>query len=139
LRRITLTRALWALLGAGGVVCVLILTEKSTGSLGCPTAGCTVVQRSAYAHVFGMPLAVAGLLGYLAVGGSLLLHGWRGRVAAAGLATGGALFALYLVAVQVFVIDAVCIWCVVNDTLAVAIAVLLCVQLVRRHGELDLG
>ena len=135
MRRIPLAGALWTLLGVGVAVCILILSEKSAGSLACPTSGCTVVQRSGYAHLFGMPLALAGLLGYLAVGATLLLHGWRGRVAAAGVASGGALFALYLIAVQVFVLDAVCLWCVVNDTLAVAIAVLLCMRLVRRHAD----
>jgi len=131
--RLTPARLLAVLLGAGIAVCALILSETHAGSLSCPTSGCSIVQSSGYAHVFGLPLALVGLLGYLAMGGSLALLGRRGRVAAAGLAVGGALFALYLIGVQLFVIGAVCFWCVVNDTLTVSIAALLCLQLVRGH------
>jgi uncharacterized membrane protein len=131
--RPTLQRVLYLLLGAGIGVCSLILSEKSAGSLACPTSGCKVVQSSGYTHVFGQPLALIGLLGYLAIGCALLIPGWRGRVAATGLAVGGALFALYLVGLQLFVIDAVCMWCVVSDAFTVSIAALLCVRLVRQR------
>lgn len=135
MKRLTLPRLLYLLLGAGIVVCALTLGEKSAGSLACPTSGCTVVQSSGYAHVFGQPLALVGLLGYLAIGCALMLPGWRGRVTAAGLAAGGALFALYLIGLQLFVIGAVCFWCVVNDTLTLSIAALLCVRLVRLRDD----
>ena len=133
--RLTPARLLAVPLGAGIAVCGLILSETHAGSLSCPTSGCSIVQRSGYAHVFGLPLALVGLLGYLAMGSALaLLRRW-GRIAATGLAVGGALFALYLIGVQLFVIGAVCFWCVVNDTLTVSIAALLCLQLVRGHTE----
>ena len=135
MKRLTQPRLLYLLLSAGIGVCALILSETSAGSLACPTSGCTIVQSSAYAHVFGQPLGVVGLVGYLAIGGALAVPGWRGRVAAAGLAVGGALFAVYLVSLQLFVIDAVCVWCVVNDTLVLSLAALLCLRLVRRRDD----
>lgn len=135
MKRLTLPRLLYVLLGAGIGVCALILSEKSAGSLACPTSGCKIVQSSGYAHVFGQPLALVGLFGYLAIGCALAVPGWRGRVAAAGLAVGGALFALYLVSLQLFVIDAVCVWCVVNDTLVLSLAALLCLRLVRQRDD----
>ena len=131
MRRPTLPVVLYGLLGGGILLCALLLHEKAPGSLACPTSGCAIVQRSGYAHVFGLSLALVGLLGYVAIGGALAVRGWRGRVTATGLAVGGGVFALYLIGVQVFVIHAVCFWCVVNDTLTFAIAALLCVRLVR--------
>jgi uncharacterized membrane protein len=119
------------LLGAGLAVCTLTLLEKSAGSLSCPTSGCRIVQSSGYTHVFGQPLALVGLGGYLAIGFSLAVRDWRAHVAAAGLAVGAALFALYLLGVQLFVIDAVCFWCVVNDALVLSLTALVCVRLRR--------
>ena len=47
------------------------------------------------------------------------------RLGAATLALVGLLFSLYLLALQLFVIDAICVWCLANDVLiAPALAVL---------------
>lgn len=77
--------------------------------------GCETVQESSYAELAGIPIALLGLLAYGAV---LLLVAWdrepaRALVAAVGLAALG--FAGYLVALQAFVVDAWCVWCLVND------------------------
>jgi uncharacterized membrane protein len=125
----------WTLIAAGIAICLLTLNERSAGSLACPTSGCKIVQSSAYAHIFGLPLAVAGLVGLLALGGLLGIKGYLGRVLAAGLAAGSALFALYLIGLQLFVIGAVCAWCIANDTIAVALALLICYRLVAARDD----
>jgi uncharacterized membrane protein len=52
------------------------------------------------------------------------------RLAAACLAFVGLVFSVYLIVLQVFVLDAVCIWCLANDVLiAPALAVLTAVRL----------
>lgn len=134
-RRLNACSLTWPLIAAGIAICLLTLNERSAGSLACPTSGCRIVQSSAYAHIFGLPLALAGLVGLLALGGLLSVKGYIGRVVSAGLAAGSALFALYLIGLQLFVIGAVCAWCTANDTIAVALALLLCYRLVAGRND----
>jgi uncharacterized membrane protein len=86
--------------------------------------GCETVQESEYAEVAGVPVALLGLGAYAAI---LVLIAWdapMARLGAAMLALVGLVFSLYLLALQLFVIDAICVWCLAND---VVIAPLLAV------------
>jgi uncharacterized membrane protein len=86
--------------------------------------GCETVQESEYAEVAGVPVALLGLGAYAAI---LVLVVWDApiaRLGAAMLALVGLVFSLYLLVLQLFVIDAVCVWCLAND---VVIAPLLAV------------
>jgi uncharacterized membrane protein len=120
----TLRIAVAALAFAGAAVSAyLTITKLTDASVICPTSGCETVQRSSYSEFLGMPVALIGLLGYLAIGATAF---WRGPTAAAvGAALAGAavLFAGYLLVLQVAVIDAVCTWCVTSDVIAVLLAV----------------
>jgi len=77
--------------------------------------GCETVQQSAYAEIAGVPVALLGLIAYSAVVGLVVWDTPTARLGAAMLAFVGLAFSLYLLLVQLFVIDAVCTWCVVND------------------------
>jgi uncharacterized membrane protein len=61
------------------------------------------------------------------------LIGWDStdaRFAAAALAIVGAVFSVYLVVLQAFVIDAFCIWCLANDVvIAPALAAVVALRL----------
>jgi uncharacterized membrane protein len=84
------------------------------------SGGCETVQTSSYATIFGFPLAVVGLVGY---SGLLLSASLRGEV---GVYLGflaalvGTLFSAYLTYLEVFVIHALCQWCVASAALMVA-------------------
>ena len=81
--------------------------------------GCETVQESSYAELAGIPVALLGLLGYVAV---LVLVAWDSELArtlAAAIALTAAGFAVYLIVLQAFVIDAWCVWCLVNDLVIV--------------------
>ncbi|WP_017302127.1 vitamin K epoxide reductase family protein [Nodosilinea nodulosa] len=55
-----------ALAMIGAVVTAYLTYNKLTGSTtACPTKGCDIVLSSPYAEVFGLPLALFGLLAYL--------------------------------------------------------------------------
>ena len=87
--------------------------------------GCETVQESEYSEIAGVPVAVLGLGAYVAILGLIAWDSVSARLAAAGLAFVGFMFSLYLLALQLFVIDAVCIWCMANDLLiAPALALL---------------
>ena len=87
--------------------------------------GCETVQQSSYAELAGIPVALLGLLGYAVILALVLWDTPTARLGAAALAVVGLAFSVYLVVLQLFVIDAVCVWCLANDVLnAPAIAVL---------------
>jgi uncharacterized membrane protein len=83
-----------------------------------PIGECNFVQSSPYARILGIPVAVLGVLHYLAIG--VLWVGQRyaaGRLAhlsvlgLLGLTLFGTLFSIYLTCLEIFVVRAICIWC----------------------------
>jgi uncharacterized membrane protein len=94
--------------------------------------GCETVQDSSYAELFGIPVALLGLLGYVAVVALVAWDSELARTMAAALALTAAGFAVYLIVLQAFVIDAWCVWCLVNDLVIVPLLTVLTVWRVRR-------
>jgi uncharacterized membrane protein len=86
--------------------------------------GCERVQSSSYAKLGGIPVAVLGLAGYVAIAAALLAPGERARLAAAALAISGFGFSAYLTYLELFVIDAICQWCVASAVLLTVLMVL---------------
>jgi uncharacterized membrane protein len=92
--------------------------------------GCETVQSSDYAVIAGVPVAVLGLAAYGVILALIALDTPIARLSAATIALIGLLFSAYLVALQLFVIDATCIWCLANDVLiAPSLAVLTALRL----------
>jgi uncharacterized membrane protein len=85
---------------------------------------CERVQSSTYAKLGGIPVAVLGLGGYVAIAIALLAPGERARVAAAALTLTGFGFSAYLTYLELFVIDAICQWCVASAVLLTALSML---------------
>ena len=115
-------RATVALVALAGVAVAGYLTyvHYQPDALICTSGGgCETVQDSSYAELAGIPVALLGLLGYVAV---LVLVAWDSELArtlSAAIALVAAGFAVYLIVLQAFVIDAWCIWCLVNDLVIV--------------------
>jgi uncharacterized membrane protein len=86
--------------------------------------GCETVQSSRYATLVGVPVAVFGLIGYVAILGSVAVRGEAGRALGAGLALIGFGFSAYLTYRELFTIHAICQWCVGSAVLMTALAVL---------------
>lgn len=113
----------------GLAVSVYLTVEHYTSSttLACPDTGalnCLKVTTSEQSVVFGVPVAVLGLL-YFAVMAvlSLLWGSPRRDVRLARLAFSavGVLFAVWLVFAELFTLDAICLWCTAVHVLAVAL------------------
>ncbi len=128
----TLRIAAAVVAGAGVVVAgYLTWVHFDDAALVCVSGGgCETVQDSEYAVIAGVPVAALGLGAYALVLG---LIGWdtpTARLGAATVALVGLLFSLYLLALQLFVIDAVCVWCMANDVvIAPLLAVLTALRL----------
>jgi uncharacterized membrane protein len=81
------------------------------------TAGesCTKVQTSIYSELAGVPVALMGLIGYVAILASLLApETERTRFATLVLTLGGFGFSAYLTYRELFSIHAICEWCVTS-------------------------
>ena len=100
----------------------------------CTSGGCEKVQRSSYASLAGVPVALLGLFAYLGV---IASAGWRGLPAAlAGcvIALVGVAFSAYLLWAQLAGIHAVCQWCLASDVVMASLAVLCTIRLLREPG-----
>lgn len=128
-----LLRLAAALLAVAGVAVAGYLTyaHYADASVACIVgSGCETVQSSSYAEIAGVPVALVGVVGYGAILAALAWSDAIGRLVAAALALVGLLFSAYLLAVQLFVIDALCAWCVANDVvIAPALAVVTALRL----------
>lgn len=98
------------------------------GGLACGTGGCETVQLSPWSRVAGVEVALIGVLGYAGLLGlslAALQPGLAGRrwpaMLLAGLAGIGVLFTGYLTYLELFVIHAICRWCVASGFVILAI------------------
>ena len=98
------------------------------GSLACGTGGCETVQLSSWSRFAGLEVSLIGVLGYaslLAMSLASLQSGarhWpiRAIAVAAGI---GVVFTLYLTYLELFIIHAICRWCVASGVIIAAIFV----------------
>jgi len=132
--------AILALIGLFVSVYLLLYHLGYYGILRCGTGSCDVVQSSKYADFLGIPVPAWGAAWYLAmlVLGLMLAAGRSetsgpGKLAAVA-ATGGLAFSIYLTAVELFVIHAICRWCVVSASLTVGIFLLVSPWRLLRRG-----
>jgi uncharacterized membrane protein len=107
-----------------GLAAYLGVTQLAGGSaLFCEAgSGCDIVQASRYAVILGVPTALWGAALYVLIGG-LALSGLPARrwLTAFLLAVAGASFSLYLTYLELFVIEAVCGYCLASAAVALAL------------------
>ena len=113
-----------ALAGAG-IASYLTYTRYAHESIVCVAGGggCETVQQSRYAELAGIPVAVLGLVAYVALFATTLVPGRTAAAAGAGIALAGAAFSAWLLYAQLALIDAICQWCIANDVVIALAAV----------------
>jgi uncharacterized membrane protein len=106
----------------GGLAASAYLTVEhysSSPSYACPataTINCIKVTTSSYSELLGIPVALLGLLFFLAMTPLCLPIAWRWdnpwvpRLRLGGI-TLGVVFVIYLVWAELFRIEAICLWC----------------------------
>jgi len=113
------------------------------GTLACGTGGCETVQLSPQSRFLGVEVAAIGAAGYallLLLTLASLQPRWAGSrrlLEVIALLSGGAVaFTLYLKYLELFVIHAICRWCVASAVLIVVFFVLIMLELrrVRRQA-----
>jgi uncharacterized membrane protein len=117
-------------LTALAIASYLTLTHYADpAALACPDTGivnCALVTTSSWSVVLGVPLAVVGLVWAAAMTALTLPWSWRARApwidtSRLLLAGAGAAMVLYLVYVELFRIDAICLWCTAMHATAVCL------------------
>ena len=125
-----------------GVALYLAYIEMSQSEAVCgPVGHCNIVQASQYAQIFGIPIAVLGVLNYATIGGLWLIvkfsEGRERHWAIMGLITLtmlSVLFSIYLTALELFVIHAVCAWCLTSAVVS-ALLMLVIVNGVTKQSK----
>jgi uncharacterized membrane protein len=124
-RALRLTIAVVAVAGTA-VSAYLTYVHYNPAALVCTRGGgCETVQQSHYAVLLGVPLALYGVATWTSV---LVLTLWdqhAARTVVAALALSALGFSVYLVVLQLAVINAVCWWCMGNDVVLVPALALL--------------
>jgi uncharacterized membrane protein len=127
-------RMLVALVALAGVFVALYLTLYKLGYIGtlaCAVGSCETVQTSKWATFLGFPVGAWGVAYYVFVL-ALAIVGLTGRFAESrgisqilvGVTAFGMLFSLWLTYLELFVIHAICQWCVISAILATILFVL---------------
>jgi uncharacterized membrane protein len=105
-----------------------------------PGGGCDTVRQSEYSKVAGVPVALIGLLGYLGILGVLLLEepveffADNGPMLVFGMSLIGFIYSLYLTYLELYVIRAICPWCVASAvimTLVFALALYRAIRIIK--------
>jgi uncharacterized membrane protein len=96
--------------------------------------GCERVQASRWADLAGVPVAVLGLAGYVAILASMALPEDLGASAAAFLSLVGFGFSAWLTYVELVKIDAICQWCVASAVVMTALALVSVARVLRLGG-----
>ncbi len=114
--------------------------EGIVGGPGTLAVDCGFVQNSIYARAFGIPVALLGMGGYLAILAIWVLEDRIqllrdfGHMLVFGMALFGFLFSAYLTYTELFIMYTVCTWCLASAvamTLVFIVAVARLMQVLR--------
>lgn len=123
-----LTLAL-SIIGAG-IAGYLTYTHYNEGALVCSVGGgCHTVQESSYATIGPIPIAMLGLGMFITLAALAIVRilNWKfissdtATMASWGITLSALLYYAYLVYIEIFVLEAICQWCVATTTFTVAI------------------
>jgi uncharacterized membrane protein len=135
-----MTAALLSLTGLFISAYLYLYKIGKIGSLACGTGGCETVQWSPWSRVAGIEVSLVGVLGYasllvlcLAAIQPNMVHRREPALLLAVLSGIAVLFTLYLTYLELFVIHAICRWCVASGVVIVGIFILSLLDLRRLH------
>jgi uncharacterized membrane protein len=132
---------LFAFFGALDALYLLIYKLTGTVQMCLGNGGCHNVNFSPYSEVYGIPISVFGLSAYLAILCILFLEGRvkiaqeNGPLAIFGISLGGVAYSAYLTYLEIYVIHAICPFCVASAILITLIFILAIIRLVNQTAN----
>lgn len=120
-----------------GIATYIAIADAGGGAPVCLAGGtgCKTVANSSYSHLLGINVAIFGIVGYVLLLITALLRGDGARMAGFLIALGGFGFSVYLTYLELFVIDAICQWCVASAVLMTVLFGLNAVRMVAYVGK----
>ena len=121
-----------AIVGTAVAAYLTVAHYTSPDVLACSSSGvidCERVTTSAQSEVLGISVALLGLLWFVAMVGLCSPWAWRSparwvRIARQAGVWSGMAFVLWLVYAELFLIDAICLWCTVAHVAAFGLFVI---------------
>lgn len=130
---------IFTLLGIAASIYTTILKMPGHENMCFSNGACETVNNSPYAEVYGIPVAVIGIGGYLSILAVLILEKKGGNfftknatLLTFGLTLIGFLFTLYLIYLEIFVIKAICPFCLISQVAMTILFILSVIRLVKQ-------
>jgi uncharacterized membrane protein len=127
-----------AILGAVDATYLYIYKLTGNPHMCLGNGGCHDVNFSPYSEINGIPVSIFGLAAYLAIICILILEARlkfakeNGPLAIFGISLGGVAFTAYLTYLEIYVINAICPFCVASAIIITFIFVLAIIRLVKQ-------
>lgn len=141
-RRLDAWSAVFALAGVALAGYLTIVHYRESLLVCSAVSDCETVQTSKYAEVAGIPVALIGLVMFLVILGIAVARIVRPDLAETAtmtifvLVAAGIGFYIYLTYLELFVIDAICQWCVASSLVTVGLFITESLQLRRLFSAL---
>ncbi len=121
-----------SVVGLGVALYLTFIETTGTQAVCGPVGDCNEVQASPFAKLFGvLPVGLLGAVGYVGILAAWALNRFgRGALARLapiglfGMALFGVIFSVYLTYLEIFIIRAVCIWCLTSAVIMALVLVL---------------
>jgi uncharacterized membrane protein len=126
------------MLGAADAVYLLIFKITGNSHMCLGNGGCHDVNFSPFSEIHGIPVAVFGIAAYLAIACILILEkrtnvGFtNGPLGIFGISLGGVAFTVYLTYLELYVIHALCPFCVASAVIITLIFILAIIRLAKQ-------
>jgi uncharacterized membrane protein len=120
-----------------GVATYIAIADAGGGSPVCVAGsrGCQAVADSSYSHLLGVNVAVLGIIGYLLLITATMLRGDGARMGGFVVSLIGLGYSIYLTYLELYVIDAVCQWCVASAVLMTVVFLLNAIRMLAYVGS----
>lgn len=137
---------LWLFIAAVGLTGLAVTTYLTSNAIthsevACSIDGCNTVLASKWSKILGVPVSAFGMATYAVIMLGALhayqspIDNLRGRLIVAVVSGIGVVASIYLTIVEVFVIEALCQYCVTSAVLVLVVAVAV-ILVARREGPL---
>jgi uncharacterized membrane protein len=135
-RRLRTAAVVLALVGLAAAAYLTYTKYAHDGVCGV-SSGCTTVQQSAWSELFGIPVSVLGVIGYLGFLALLLLAPQRNENVRLALVIGtgvGFLFSMFLMYRAYVTLEAFCPFCTTSAVMMTLLAIISTIRFLRGPG-----
>jgi uncharacterized membrane protein len=130
-----------ACLGIFDAIYLLIYKLTNNNAMCIGSGGCHDVNFSSYSEIGGIPVSVFGIVAFVIIAGILLLEPRfkiaeeNGPLAIFGISLAGVVFTAYLTWLEIYIIHAICPFCVASAVIIALIFILSIIRLIIQSAH----